>query len=524
MGVISQWAADNATVAATVLPAIFRAYGTRLCNLPYENGAYATVQTTWTFTSPAPTGGYSIAAGTAILISGFAFYVQSTVTTATSATNASVYLIASATGTAYNGLGGVDAGAPTVVPNEQIDWVASVVTLGYTSGGANQQSDDDYENALAAVLQLQAPRPITASDYAGMVLSDLCELATGIAVGRATSIDGWYPAPRILSTGGGGSTVFTCNLSSGSPICTLTDPLINQVPLIGATVVGTGIPSSTTVLGTPAPTPSTFTMSHNASSNESGSTVTLGGMSGWGPLNLPCTATLVSSSPTGTIVTSPYLGATPAIGATITGTAIPANTTILNSSSSGFTMSANASSSETAEAVLISEWTYVEKSVTTWVADSSGNALSAVDMDALQVWLSGYREINFMPWIQAPTYTTVYVSASIAVLPNYDSANTIAAVGSALVSFLSPASFGNPSGASTGSSSWLSLSSGYNIVRFNSIIGVIEAVPGVQYAVSGQVFLGTTASPSGTTDITLSGPAPLPLSDLTTPTIVITAN
>jgi hypothetical protein len=517
MGVISQWAADNANVAATVLPAIFRTFGTQLCNIPYENGAYATVQTTWTFTSPAPSGGYVIPAGTAILISGSAFYVQNTVTTATSATNASVYLIASATGTAYNGLGGVDAGAPTVVPNEQIDWVASVVTLGFTSGGADQQTDDDYEDALTNVLQLQAPRPITASDYAGMVLSDLCEEATGIAVGRATSIDGWYPAPRVLSTGGSGSTVLSCNLVSGSPTVQIVTSLTNTVPLIGATVTGTGVLSSTTVAATPAPSLTSFTLSNNASNNETPTNVTVGGMAGFGPLSLTGTATLTSGSPTVTLVTPPYLGSIPAAGATITGTAIPANTTILASpapTTTSFTMSANASGNETAETVTISEWTSVSRDVCTWVADSSGNALSAADMDALQTWLGTYREVGFLPWVMAPSYNTFYATFTVVILPNYDPTATVAACVSAITSTVNPAAWGNPTGVQNGTNGWLNEQQGFATIRYNTIIGLLQSTPGVAYVPDGEAGLaiGFTASPTGIVDLVMAGPAPLPIS------------
>ena len=357
-----------------------------------------------------------------------------------------------------------------------------------------------------------------------MVLSDLAETATGVAVGRATSIDGWYPAPRVLSTGGSGSTVLSCNLTSGSPTVAIVTGLTTTVPLIGATVTGTAIPSLTTVAASPPPSLTQFTMSANATNNESAESVTVGGMSGYGPVNLTCTSTLSSGSPTVTLVTPPYLGAIPAAGALITGTAIPANTTILASpapTTSSYTMSANASSNETAETVSISEWTSVSRCVSTFVTDDLGNPLSAADMDALQAWLQGYREAAFLAFVQGPSTTVIYVSAEIAVLPNYDTSNTITQVQSALLAWLNPASWGNPSGAATGSVSWLNSQQGFSVVRFNSVIGVIESVPGVQYAVNGQVFLGTTASPVTTADLTLSGPAPLASS--TSESIVITA-
>ena len=68
MGAVAQIAADDANVAATVVPAIFRAFGTQLCGITYQQGAYATVLSTWTFSAAAPTGGYLIPAGTVVII------------------------------------------------------------------------------------------------------------------------------------------------------------------------------------------------------------------------------------------------------------------------------------------------------------------------------------------------------------------------------------------------------------------------------------------------------------------------
>lgn len=524
LGVISQWAADIGNVAATVSPAIFRAFGTQLCGIPYVQGAYATVTTTWTFTSAAPTGGYTIPAGTAVVIGGSAFYVQSTVQTNTGDTQASVVLVASQSGTAFNGLGGVDQ---QVTPVDQIDWVQEIVTTGPSTGGLDQETDDDYQNRLASVLALQAPRPITANDYAAMVLSLLCQEATGITVGRATSIDGWYPAPRALSTGGAGSTALTCNLSNGSANVTITSTLTNQVPQIGATVTAaSGIATGVTVAASPPPTTSSFTMSAVATANATAESVTVGGLSGYGPASLTATATLVSGSSAVTGVAAPYTGAIPAAGATITAASgVPANTTILGSpsaTSTTFSMSANATKSVT-ETVTINEWTSVARCVTTFVTDQFGNALTATQMDALTTFLANYRELNFLVFVEPPSTTTIYVTAQIHCLPGYSPTAVVANVQAALVNYLSPATWGNPTGATTGSSSWLNYTQGYSTVRFNSIVGVIESVPGVQYAVNGQVFLGTSASPAGTSDVPLLGPAPLTYADLVIPSIVVTA-
>jgi hypothetical protein len=435
---VADIAVDVQTTASTVQSAIFRAYGTQIVGIPYVNGTKASVTTTWSFTTPAPIGGYNIDSGTAVLIDNQAFYVQDDVYVEAGSASTTVQLTASDVGTAYNDLGGINVGAPDVEMNDQIDWVASVTTASQTSGGTDQEDDDTYQDKLVAALRLQAPRPITASDFAEFVVSDLAVNATGVAVGRSTSIDGYYPQARSLSSGGTG-----------------------PAPLTG-------------------------------------------------------TATLASGSPTVTLVAPPYYGAAPFPGATVTGTAIPASTTVLASpvpSSTGFTMSGNATTAETGETIVVSAWQGVERCVTTFVTDAQGNALMPAQMDALQTWLDGYREESFLAFVEAPSYNEVYVSAQVHVTPAYvgAEANVEANVQSTVVNYLSPLTWGNIS--------WLNATSGFNVVRLNSLIAVAEGVQGVQYVVPGSLKLGFAASPTGTADITMTGPAPLPLTDPTTVTI-----
>ena len=339
LAAVAQIMADATQVSAVCLPAVFRAFGTQLFGVPYTNGAQASVTSTWTFTSPAPTGGYTIAQGLTVFIDGQAFYTQTSTTTATSATTASITLVASQVGAAYNNLGGVDE---TLELQDGIDWVATVIALGVTSGGADQESDSDYQDRLVAELALQAPRPVVDSDFAAFVLSDLALNATGVAVGRATAIDGFYPAPRVLSTGGAGATVVVCSVSSGQPTVTINTPLTNQVPTVGATVTGASIPGGTTILGTPAPTPSGFTMSANASGSNATDSLTIGALSGYGPPSLTYTGNLSSGSPTATITAAPWRGMIPYPTAAVTGPGVPANTTVLASpapTATSFTMS-----------------------------------------------------------------------------------------------------------------------------------------------------------------------------------------
>jgi Baseplate J-like protein len=419
---VAQMAATVASSAAQVPASIFRAFGTKLLNLPYSQGAAATVVTTWTL---ADTDGHTIPGGTYVTISGLGFYVEADVVVDPGSSTAAVLLLAAEIGTLYNGLTG------PIEPIDQIDWVQSIAITGSTSGGADPQDDTDYQNKLAAELALQARRPITADDYAAMALTvPSTVVPSGVVVGRATAIDGYDPAVHT----------FTANRASGSP--TLSSVSSFTGVTAGTALSGTGIPSGITVLST-NPGAGTLTMSANASSTATGMTVTATGSYG------------------------------------------------------------NA------------------RTVTTFVTDPEGLALSSPAMTAISDWLASYREINFLAYVVAPTYTPVYVTFQIRVLPGFDPTATLAAAEQAGLNYLNPATWGGAS-PSNGGNQWLNSSQGFNIVRYNKLLGIIEAVPGVDYVPPGATGLaiGTSPSPTATVDLTLPGPAPLPESDLTTPTIV----
>jgi hypothetical protein len=511
LGVVAQMIADAANVAAVVIPAIFRTFGTLLLGVPYQQGASASVLSTWTFTNPAPVGGYTIGAGTAVVVDGYVFYVQSDVITATSATSAVVTLAASQAGVLYNNLGGVNVGAPRVVPNQQTDWVSSIVTQGITSGGQDQETDDEYQTRLVGALQLQAPRPVVGTDFAGMVLSDIAENATGVAVGRATSLDNYFPDGRALSSGGAGSTVLSCTTVSASPTVTYVGTG-NQVPQIGASVTGMGVPVGATVAASPAPTETTFTLSANATASATNN-LTIGAMSGYGPTHLTCIGSTTSASITIAIGTAPYPGAVPDVGARVRGTGIPAGATVAASpipTTTSFALSAAATSTNAGETITVSSWTGVQLANTTFVTDSAGNALSAANMDALLAWLGGFRPQNWLVNLTAPSYATVYVSALVKVLPGYSAASVGSSVQGALLAWLSQATWGQ---LPQQPQSWLNASQGAGLVRYKKAIEIAGSVPGVDYVDT--LTLGFSASPSGTADLTMPGPAPLPVTDAT---------
>jgi hypothetical protein len=344
LGVIAMMALNVATVAAVVPPAIFRAFGTQLVKLPYNEGAAATASTKWTI---APTAAVRhIPAGTTIEAGGVSFASQTDTEVPASATSVTLQVTAQERGPEYNRIEGV------AKQTNPIDWVTEVQIIGETTGGAAQETDEEYLDRLVEALKLQAPRPITASDYASFVLDTPSTiLPSGVKVGRATAIDGYNPLTK-----------------------------------------------------------------------EEG----------------------------------------------------------------------------------------VARCVTTFITDPAGKPLSKPTMEAIQAWVRSFREVNFLAFIEPASYTQVYITAKVHILPGYAAEAVLANIKAALIAAINPQTWGNPTKATTGSNQWVNEKP--SKVRYNAIIGIIEAVPGVAYVFPGAegLKIGSAPTPTETADITLAGPAPLP--------------
>lgn len=413
LSVIAQMAVDVAIVAAQVPAAIFRKFGTALVGIPYLQGATATVLTTWTAVD---TVGYTLSSGTYVTLNNMGFYVQADTTIPPgSSTATNVLLVAVENGVKYNLLTG-----PAVLV-DALDWVSSVTVIGQTSGGQDQETDDDYQNRLAAQLTLQAPRPITAHDHQVFILSFPPALGTDQQeVGRAVAIDGYDPT----ATG-----TFSATRTSGSPTLSVVTGGVSANVGAGTAISGTGIPALTTVLVNNG---ATITMSANASSSAAGMTVTATGLYNQ------------------------------------------------------------------------------QRAVTTFIAAADGTALNSDTLTATAAWLQTYREANFLEYTRGPTYTTIYVTTQIKCLPSADATGTTAAVKAALLSYLSPTGFGQAGTSGTTNSGWIN----DPFIRYNKLIALGGNIPGVDEVVT--LTVGTSASPVGVVDVPVFGPASLVLSDATT--------
>ena len=154
---VGRMAAEAAFVASQVPAATVRALGESLYGISRGDGSPAVASTIWTAVD---TDGHTIPAGTVVVIDDVAFATDSEATIPSGSTSVSdVAVTALENGTQANGLG---TSADSV---DAFVWLASVTVFGTTSGGTDPETDEEYQDRLASMLSLQAPRPITPRDF-----------------------------------------------------------------------------------------------------------------------------------------------------------------------------------------------------------------------------------------------------------------------------------------------------------------------------------------------------------------------
>jgi hypothetical protein len=138
-----------------------------------------------------------------------------------------------------------------------------------------------------------------------------------------------------------------------------------------------------------------------------------------------------------------------------------------------------------------------ERYVTVVPIDAAGLPVSSTVRAAVVTYLDGLREVSFVVAAGTPTYTTVDAAYTVKVATGYDATETKTACDAALTAFLSPATW---AGGDASPPVWRS---GEATVRFGQAQAALYSVPGVQY-VSAFTLNG------GSSDVTLTGVAPLP--------------
>jgi uncharacterized phage protein gp47/JayE len=139
------------------------------------------------------------------------------------------------------------------------------------------------------------------------------------------------------------------------------------------------------------------------------------------------------------------------------------------------------------------------------ITDDSGNAPPSQLMRDVWAALDSAREVNFLNYVIAPTYTVVDVQATVMAYPGFTAADVEAQAEAALADWLNPALYGGTPNVSG------ELAEGWsfdNTVRLYEAIDYLNRADGLHYVVS--VKLRTGANAFAAADIALTGLAPLP--------------
>jgi len=156
------------------------------------------------------------------------------------------------------------------------------------------------------------------------------------------------------------------------------------------------------------------------------------------------------------------------------------------------------------------------RNVTVVPIDSNGLAVTPTISYTLIDYLESRREVNFTVQSINPNYVPIDVSYSVYVAPTYTFSEVQTAVSNAIREFLSPATW---AGGANSPAFWDGSATTVRIMDIAAIIGSIE---GVYSVVSVQIMTAyPTGGSYGTTDIALSGVAPLPIANTIVGTVYI---
>lgn len=197
------------------------------------------------------------------------------------------------------------------------------------------------------------------------------------------------------------------------------------------------------------------------------------------------------------------------VGRTVTGTDIPSSTTIsAYVSATQVIMSNAATGSETLGTVTLGDLTDAEGCLTVAAMDGEGNALTSYVAGELAAFLETFREEGFNVSVIGPTVTTVDVACSFYASPNYIGPPTPHdAVQAVITEYLATPLF---AGGDLIPPWW---DPTQNYVRIAAMVALISQTPGVAY-------VDSLTLNGGTSDIALSGYAPVPTAGTVTVTVL----
>jgi len=149
-----------------------------------------------------------------------------------------------------------------------------------------------------------------------------------------------------------------------------------------------------------------------------------------------------------------------------------------------------------------------EKTTTVALRDPDGQPVSAEVKEAVKAKLAEKREVNYLFFVIDATYHDVDVEGVIVPMQGFDKATVAASVKAAIEAFLFPGTFGQqPPGDEA---SWVNSGT----LRYQDLVTVVNNVEGLAYYTTLKWRIAAAAF--GTSDIALSGVAPLPKPDAIT--------
>jgi Baseplate J-like protein len=370
-------------ITSLVPTAIFKYFGKTLMGILPIEPSNASGTSTWTMIDDL---GYTIPAGTQLQIRDsagnyFPFQTNVDVVVAPGSTvtdTGGVSITAVFEGEASSGLSG-DGELLDILP-----FIDSVAIEGETTGGQDGQTDEEYLNHLVEQLQLMAPRPILAPDFAGM--------AKNIAgVWRAVAIDGLVPS-------------------------------VNEVQRVAVDATG-----GTFTLTFGGQTTSALAFNVTAAALQSA----LAALSSIGPNNVA-----VTGGPGSAGAATPYL-------VTFQGSMAGSNVAQMTSNGTLLTGGAHTCTVTTVTAGAATQYN-IERYVTVFPVDEFGQPVAGNVRTTLAGYLDSLREVNFVVPVVDPQYQMFDVQTTIVALPGTDKVALQAAVVGSLQAYLDPSKWGVP--------------------------------------------------------------------------------
>lgn len=365
--------AERLAVAETVPLEIWRFFGATFADTPPIDGEPATATATVTLSD---SDGHIILAGTRASqnVNGVdhVFATTADVTVDTGQNTATVTFQAEEDGTQANGIAG------TLAVVETLSFIDTITLDAATSGGVDAETDDAYDDRLAARMTLLTPRPILPGDY-----EVLARDTEGVA--RAMAVDGLHPGvdevQSVTVTGATGGT-FTLTYS-------------------GQTTAG---------------------IAHDA--DAAAVQAALEALSNIAVGDVAC-----AGGPLGTAaVTITFQGAL-------------AKTDVAEMTADSGALTGGGVAAVTTDVAGVAPTTGNDKTIAISAVDSDGATIDAATQTALLAALEAEREVNFdVRWLE-PTRTVVDVVCQIVADSTADPTTLDDVVADAIADYLSPANF-----------------------------------------------------------------------------------